>query len=219
MTTLQKTIVTAALAALVGAGVYISKLRDQNKRFQQQFAQLQSENENLSNRLAAIPPPVSNSLPEEQLRELLRLRGEVGTLRQQNSNLKKAQVSARELQRQAAIQPNEQPAALEEDYPRTPDGATKGIFEAWSRGDWDSFFTNFGEPGVPRQAYDEVFAPYTNLLSGMEVLNIGEPTNSFGPNMWFVPYTVRFSDGHEKTFRLHVAQDAKTKHWFFKGGL
>lgn len=55
-------------------------------------------------------------------------------------------------------------------------------------------------------------------LVGMEVVSIGEPTNSFGPNMWFVPYTIRFKNGGEKTFRLHVAQDPRTQRWILKGG-
>lgn len=61
-------------------------------------------------------------------------------------------------------------------------------------------------------------APYTNLLAGMEVVSLGEPTNSFGPNMWFVPYKIRFKDGGQKDFRLHVAQDPKTQRWFSKAG-
>jgi hypothetical protein len=37
--------------------------------------------------------------------------------------------------------------------------------------------------------------------------------------MWFVPYTIRFRDGNEKSFRLHVAQDPRTQRWILKGGL
>ena len=58
MTTLQKTIIGATLAAAVGAGIYEarqnSKLRDQNESLQQQTAQLKTESESLSNRLAAV---------------------------------------------------------------------------------------------------------------------------------------------------------------------
>ena len=57
----------------------------------------------------------------------------------------------------------------------------------------------------------------SNLLD-MEVVSIGEPTNSFAANMWFVPYTIRFQNGSEKSLRLHVAQDPKTKRWILKGG-
>ena len=41
-------------------------------------------------------------------------------------------------------------------------------------------------------------------LAGLEVVNVGQPTNSFGPNMWFVPSKVRFRDGSEKEMRLHI---------------
>jgi hypothetical protein len=57
----------------------------------------------------------------------------------------------------------------------------------------------------------------SNLLD-MEIVSIGQPTNSFAPNMWFVPYTIRFKDGTEKSLQLHVAQDSKTQRWILKGG-
>ena len=108
---------------------------------------------------------------------------------------------------------------MPEDYPKTPDGATKGIFQAWAKGDWDSFFTNFAEPGVPRELYDRAFTDeIKSSLAGMEVVSVGEPTNSFASNMWFVPYKLRFKDGTEKELRLHVAQDPRTQRWYFKGG-
>jgi hypothetical protein len=60
------------------------KLRAENESLSQQIAQLQTDNESLSNRLAAIGE--ANSLTDEQLNELLRLRGQVGVLRQQNKS-------------------------------------------------------------------------------------------------------------------------------------
>jgi hypothetical protein len=59
----------------------------------------------------------------------------------------------------------------------------------------------------------------TNYLKGVEVVSIGEPTNSFGPNLWFVPYTIRFPDGGVKSFRLHVGEDPATGRWVLKGGI
>ena len=116
----------------------------------------------------------------------------------------------------------EQPpaSALPDDYPKTPDGATKGIFETWARGDWNAFFTNYAEPGVPREVYDRMFKDpaMSNYVASLEVVSLGEPTNSFGSNMWFVSYKIRFKDGSEKEFRLHMAQDPRTQRWFFKGG-
>ncbi len=222
MTTLQKTLITAALAAAVGAGIYEahkkSTLRDENASLQQEIAQLKMEKESRSNRPA--PVAVAKSPPDGQLLELLRLRGEVGVLRQQTNELENAVAGQQKAQPPSPKPATERPPApaLPDDYPKTPDGATTNIFNTWARGDWDAFFTNFAEPGVPRETYEKLFGPYTNLLAGMEVVSIGQPTNSFGPDMWFVPYKIRFKDGSEKEFRLHVAQDPRTQRWYFKGG-
>jgi RNA polymerase sigma factor (sigma-70 family) len=99
MTTLQKTIIGAALAAVVGTGIYearqASRLRDEVQMLQQQqaplteqIAQLKSDNEGLSNRVAQANG--SPSLSSDQWRELLRLRGEVGVLRRQQRELERA---------------------------------------------------------------------------------------------------------------------------------
>jgi RNA polymerase sigma factor (sigma-70 family) len=57
------------------------KLRDENGLMRQQIAQLQTENENFSNQLAGAGN--SKGLKEDQLNELLKLRGEIGVLRSQ----------------------------------------------------------------------------------------------------------------------------------------
>ncbi len=96
MTTLQKSLIAATLAAAVGTGIYeahqISRLRQQNQTLEQQQAplaaevqQLQRERDDATNRLA--------SLADETVRlkknptEVLKLRGEVGRLRQENSTI------------------------------------------------------------------------------------------------------------------------------------
>ena len=217
---LSALVVAGAATALVVQHQTQTQLRTENESLTQQIAQLKTENESLSNRLAAAGD--AKSLPEEQFNELLRLRGEVGALRRQTNELRNSLAQARSFQPRYP-NPNEQqqqqPSAVPGDYPKTPDAATRAIFDTWARGDWDTFVTNFGEPGATREMYGKMFDPYTNLLAGMEVLSIGDPTNSgFGPNMWFVPYKIRFSDGTEKEFRLHVAQDPRTQRWIWKGG-
>lgn len=57
------------------------KLRAENESLMQQVTQLQTDNESLSNRLAAIG--YSKALADEQFNELLKLRGELGVLRNQ----------------------------------------------------------------------------------------------------------------------------------------
>jgi RNA polymerase sigma factor (sigma-70 family) len=83
-----------ALSALVVAGVITAfviqhqtreKLRTENESLTQQLAQLQADNKSLSNQLASAGN--SKSLSDEQFAELLRLRGEITLLRQQQKVL------------------------------------------------------------------------------------------------------------------------------------
>jgi RNA polymerase sigma factor (sigma-70 family) len=129
MTTIQKTLITATIAAAVGTGIFeahqASTLRSQNQTLQQQqatltgqIAQLKSDNEGLSNRFAQAGR--SPSLSSERLRELLKLRGEVGVLRRQQRELEQAaaaaQPKARDLTRQpasAATQQSNVPAPFQ----------------------------------------------------------------------------------------------------------
>ena len=94
MTTLQKTLITATLAAVAGAGIYearqAAQLRDQNQTLQQQQAplaeqirQLQRAWDDATNRLAAAEAANAQLKADGNSAELLRLRGEVSRLRQQ----------------------------------------------------------------------------------------------------------------------------------------
>jgi len=114
MTILQKTLITATIAAAVGTGVYearqASTLRSQNQTLQQQqttltdkIAQLKSENEGLANRV--VQANRSPSLSSERLRELLKLRGEVGVLRRQQRELEQTAAAAQSKTRGPAGQP------------------------------------------------------------------------------------------------------------------
>ena len=69
-----------------------ANLRGENQSLRQQLNQLQSDNENLSKQVAAAGH--SQSLSDEQLNELLRLRAEVSARRRQNENHGKAQSDA-----------------------------------------------------------------------------------------------------------------------------
>jgi hypothetical protein len=197
-----------------------ARLQDENQTLRQQMGTVQGDNDRLSNLLAQAnnnPAPQSN--PSD---ELLRLRGEVGLLRQQTGELQGLLAKANTAQpRRSSPAQQQPPSALPEDYPKTPEDATRGIFDALSRGDLEKFFTNFAEPGVPKDMYDKMFGDerLKAYLAGVQVLSVGEPTNSFGPNMWFVPYKIRLSDGTEKEMRLHIAQDPHTQKWYFKGGI
>jgi RNA polymerase sigma factor (sigma-70 family) len=98
MTTLQKTVITATL---VFAGLATSlviqhqaqvKLGEENQSLRQQNAQLQTDNTVLSNRV--VQTRGSTALSSDRLRELLRLRGEVGVLRRQQRELEHAVATA-----------------------------------------------------------------------------------------------------------------------------
>ena len=85
-------IVAGAATALVVQHQTQTKLREENQSLRQQINQLQTDNENLSNRVAAAGH--SQSLSDEQLNELLRLRAEAGGRRRQNENHGKTQSDA-----------------------------------------------------------------------------------------------------------------------------
>ena len=78
-------VVAAVATAFVLLNQAQKNLRAENELLRQQIAQLQTDNESLSNRLAVAAN--SKSLSDEQFTELLRLRGEVTLLRQQQKVL------------------------------------------------------------------------------------------------------------------------------------
>lgn len=72
------------------------KLRGESEALRQQMASLAADNESLSNRLAQTTP--ASSLADDQFHELLRLRGEVGRLRQQTNVVGQLEEENRRLQ-------------------------------------------------------------------------------------------------------------------------
>jgi len=81
------------------------KLQADNAALMQQLAQLQNDNESLSNQLAAAGD--AKSLSDEQFNELLKLRGEVGVLRNQLGEIGKLREENKRLQA-AQLDPNAQ---------------------------------------------------------------------------------------------------------------
>ena len=93
MTTLQKTIVATALAAAVGTGIYavhqnsqltarIQALQQEQAPLLAQIQQLEQERSLVSNRVAALTEENAGLKSSRTDNEVLRLRGEVGVLRQ-----------------------------------------------------------------------------------------------------------------------------------------
>ena len=87
MTTLQKTIITAALAVVAGTGIYeahqASNLRHQVQDQVQSLQQLQRERDDATNRLASLADELAKV--KKNPSEVLKLRGEVGALRQEKA--------------------------------------------------------------------------------------------------------------------------------------
>ncbi|MGA3144845.1 MAG: sigma-70 family RNA polymerase sigma factor [Verrucomicrobiota bacterium] len=87
MTTIQKTLITAALAVVVGAGIYeahqASNLRNQVQDQVQNLQQLQRERDDATNRLASLADELARV--KKNPSEVLKLRGEVGALRQEKA--------------------------------------------------------------------------------------------------------------------------------------
>lgn len=92
MTTLQKTVITTALVVAAGAGIYearqaadarakVQTLHQQQAPLTEQLQRLTQERDDLTSKLAALHE--SNERQNANLDELLRLRGQVGMLRQQ----------------------------------------------------------------------------------------------------------------------------------------
>jgi RNA polymerase sigma factor (sigma-70 family) len=98
MTTLQKTVISTALAVAVGTGIYTARqavdLRDKNQTLQQERAslteqvqQLQGERDRATNRLDSMAEEIAQIKNHNS--ELLRLRGEVARLRRESQELAK----------------------------------------------------------------------------------------------------------------------------------
>jgi hypothetical protein len=105
MTTLQKTTIATTLALAAGTGIYAlrqgSQLSEQLRTFQQQQAplvaqvqQLEQERSHLTNQLAALREENTRLQSIQSARELLKLRGQVGVLRQSLSSAAAAELAS-----------------------------------------------------------------------------------------------------------------------------
>ena len=95
-------VVAGATTAFVVQHQVQTKLREENESLTQRLARLQTDNESLSNHATQTNKPAS--LPNDQFDELLRLRGEVGMLRQQTNELARFRQENRKLLSQVAAQ-------------------------------------------------------------------------------------------------------------------
>jgi len=119
MTKLKPAIVATVAAVAVVALVIIqhqseSRLREENRILQEQqskVSQLASENDRLSNILAHANR--EQAIQQDQIHELLKLRGEVTSLRQQSKELAHLQQENRALRAQQAAVPQQAPTSFQ----------------------------------------------------------------------------------------------------------
>ena len=150
------------VAAVAGVAIWLAvghqarlRLAKENKALRQQLSQLASlatENARLSNFVDRVSR--AQSLPDEQLRELIRLRGEVGVLRLQSNELDKLREENR--QARSALESNlkstsvtaAEATATADYWPRdswayagyaSPDAALQSSFWAANQGDMKTF--------------------------------------------------------------------------------
>jgi RNA polymerase sigma factor (sigma-70 family) len=116
--------VAGVSAPLIVQHQSVSRLLEENQLLQQQqgqMAQLAIENDRLSNLLAQANS--AQALSPDQLRELLRLRGEVGSLRQQSKEFARLQQENRQLRARPVAVQQRTPVDLERAL--SPDDAAR----------------------------------------------------------------------------------------------
>lgn len=128
------------------------KLHSENTALARQLAQMQTDMESLSNRLASLGD--ANSLSEKEHNELLELRGEVGWLRRQTNEIGKLQEENRRLrdgQTVAQVSASQPQDTLPQDISKesltfagyaTPAAGLQSTFWAGSKGDLKNFFSS-----------------------------------------------------------------------------
>jgi hypothetical protein len=186
---------TALIAALfcLGAGTALLiqhrsrvELDRQNQALQRQIeelARLAAENERLSTLVAQATS--AQTLPNGQLRELLKLRGEVGRLRQQSQEAERLRSENQRLRIEAGgwNRPagNASPgAASQNNVPKeswnfagyaTPEDAFQSAVWAISRGDVKTLYASLTEEGRQKIEGEEKGQPESDLAAkGVEVM-------------------------------------------------
>jgi RNA polymerase sigma factor (sigma-70 family) len=203
MTTLQKALVAIAFAAAVATPLTIQhnaqvKLRSENRALRQQvddLAQLTTENERRSN--LAAQSTQSAAPPGEPSRELLRLRGQVGLLRQQNQGLAKLLAD----RQQTTSAPDFEPSSSWTDSGTATPEAAAGTF-AWAikTGNKDKLaevlvFETAQAAMNRAPTVEEVSRDFQALMSEIEAsrLVLTDDTTADQVTFW---YQSRFKDGH-----------------------
>lgn len=203
MTTLQKTLITIIVAAGVAAPLMIQrnaqvKLRAENRSLRrqvEQLAQLTTENERLSNLVAQSNQPAPS--PGEPSRELLRLRGQVGLLRQQSQGLAKLLSDRQQTASAADFEPS---SSWADSGNATPQAAATTFAWAVKTGNRDKlaevlvFETSQSDTNRAPAVYDltKDFQPFMSEIDASRLILTDDDTAD-QVTFW---YQSRFKDGH-----------------------
>ena len=217
MTTLQKTLIVTIIVAGIATPLVIQhraqvKLREESQSLRQQVDQLAplgAENERLSKLLAEArqsKPPAS-----QPTRELLRLRGEVGRLRQQNQDLAKLVTD-----RQQTLAPLLPSSAWADAGSATPEAAAGTFAWAVKEGNKDRLAEVLmlkADQTNANEAVDVISKMFQPLISEIEAsrLVFTENTTPDEVTLWFQN---QFNDGHTLFSPLtlkHVGDQWKVK--------
>jgi RNA polymerase sigma factor (sigma-70 family) len=201
MTTLQKTLIVAIIAAGVATPLVMQyraqvKLREENQLLRQQMAQLaplSAENERLSKLIAEARQ--SKPPPSQPSRELLRLRGELGRLRQQNQDL--AKLVADRQPAPAVFQPS---SAWADAGSATPEAAAGTFAWAIKSGNKDKLAEVMmleADPASTNAAafVDDISKGFQPLFSAIESSRLVFTENP-APDEETLWFQSQFNDGH-----------------------
>jgi hypothetical protein len=102
-----------------------------------------------------------------------------------------------------------EPKSDEELINETPEGIARIFLEAFANEDWETAKKIF--PGCSKL--------FIKQYERLEVLEIGTAFKSGEYGGVFVPYTIKLSNGHYKSFNLALRNDNVQKIWQFDGGM
>jgi hypothetical protein len=203
MTTLQKALITITIAAGVATPLMIqhsaeATLRAENQSLRRQvdqLAQLTAENERLSNLVAQSKQPVPPS--GEPSRELLRLRGAVSLLRQQNQGLAKLLSDREQTASPAEFQPS---SAWVDSGNATPEAAAATFAWAIKTGNKDKLAEVLAsEPGQANTnlapVVEDITKDFQPLMAAIDASRL-ILTDDSQPDQVTYWYQSRFKDGH-----------------------
>ena len=108
------------------------------------------------------------------------------------------------------------PRSFNSDQSAVARQTAQDFFDALGKGDWDEAAA-LCPPGF--SLADKATPQMKMLLTGLQVLSLGEPfTKDAYPGV-FIPYEIRFKSGETKKYNLAVRQDNPARKWYFDGGL